>query len=315
MAIRFEDEYVNSTPADANYPEGSAKNTSTPTATDGSPLEKAWVNDIQGLLQKLIDVAGITPSGVADTVPASDYFKSLSNMVAVGSYAIDTGAVDAYVISVDWDTVDTGTTSILLAGSVYSFLPANTNTIGAPTLNVNGLGVKTIKRPDGSSLKPGDIIVNKIAIVKFDGTDFILLTALIIPHTHDSTSEGGPILGQLLATDVTLSGSAGSPPDANTLVKENIVKGWINMTGTGVIVINDSYNVSGIVDLGVGNYTIAWDTDFANINYVVAGIVDNAHNISIDDPLTVGALSIFTRDLVGTLVDKALITIIAIGDQ
>jgi hypothetical protein len=173
MAIRFEDEYVNSNPADANYPEGSAKNTSTPTSTDGSPLEKAWVNDLLGILQKLIDVAGITPSGTPDTVLASEYFKSLSNMVAVGNYAADTGAADAYVISVNWDTVNTSTVSELLAGSIYSFLPANANT-GASTINVNGLGVETIKRSDGEDLQPGDITTSKIAIIMFDGTNFIL---------------------------------------------------------------------------------------------------------------------------------------------
>ena len=33
------------------------------------------------------------------------------------------------------------------------------------------------------------------------------------------------------------------------------VKGWIDFNGTGTIAINDSYNVSGIVDNGTGDYT------------------------------------------------------------
>ncbi len=80
MAIRPEDEFLESAPADADYPEGSMKDTSTPTGTDGSPLVALWVNDFYGILQKLIQYRNITVSGVADTVQASDYFDALSQM-------------------------------------------------------------------------------------------------------------------------------------------------------------------------------------------------------------------------------------------
>lgn len=46
-------------------------------------------------------------------------------------------------------------------------------------------------------------------------------------------------------------------------------KAWLNMTGTGVIAINASYNVSGITDLNTGYYTITFDVDFSSVNYVV----------------------------------------------
>lgn len=173
MAIRPEDELANFNAADANYPEGSFKNSSTPTATDGSELIKEWANDIYGFLQKLIDLAGITPSGAADTVPLSDYFKSLSNMIGVGSFAIDTGAVNAYVISVVLDTVNSSTVSTLLAGTKYFFKAVNTNT-GASTININGLGVINFKRPDGSDLRANDILVNEFVCGEYDGTNLIL---------------------------------------------------------------------------------------------------------------------------------------------
>jgi hypothetical protein len=67
----------NTNAPDANYPLGSAKNVSTPAATDGTPIETNVYNDIQGLLQRLLVEAGITPSGVSDTVVASDYYDSL----------------------------------------------------------------------------------------------------------------------------------------------------------------------------------------------------------------------------------------------
>lgn len=316
MAIRLEDVLVEFIAASADYPGGSFKDTSLPSSFDGSELAKVWTNDIHGFFQKLILNAGITPSGAPDTVLVSDYFKSLSNMIAVGNYAVDTGAVNAYVIAVDWDTVDTGTVSTLLAGSVYSFLTTNANTIGAPTLNVNGLGVVTIKRPDGSNLNPDDIAANKIAIVMFDGTDFILLTARIIQHNHKTGTEGGS-LGQLPLTDVTLSGAAASPPDPNTLVKDNIPKAWINFDGTGAPSIRDSYNVSSIIDNGVGNYTVNWDTDFDTVNYAVvytgSGSVTPASGVS---NYAVGSIDLRYQDsTVGTNTDSLFNNVIAFGDQ
>jgi hypothetical protein len=48
---------------------------------DGTPFEKKWANDIIGFLQKLLNVAGVTPSGDPDTVLASDYYDSLLEII------------------------------------------------------------------------------------------------------------------------------------------------------------------------------------------------------------------------------------------
>lgn len=49
---------------------------------------------------------------------------------------------------------------------------AATNT-GAATVNVNGLGVKSIKRYDGSALEAGDLTSGQLAELAYDGTNFI----------------------------------------------------------------------------------------------------------------------------------------------
>jgi len=73
---------------------------------------------------------------------------------------------------------------------------------------------------------------------------------------------------------VTTPGGGGSSVDAQALAKA-----WINFDGTGTITIRDSFNVSSIVDNGVGDYDINFDTDFANTDYVVAGIT-NANRLT-----------------------------------
>jgi hypothetical protein len=70
----------------ANYPQGKFKNETTPGVTkDGTPYERAWVNDMLGFHQRLLLEAGVTPSGVADTVQASDYWDALQAIY--GTYA------------------------------------------------------------------------------------------------------------------------------------------------------------------------------------------------------------------------------------
>lgn len=58
---------------------------------------------------------------------------------------------------------------------VYRIKFANANTAVAPTLNLNSLGAKTIKKMGGASLGPGNIIADHFALLSYDGTDMILL--------------------------------------------------------------------------------------------------------------------------------------------
>lgn len=61
------------------------------------------------------------------------------------------------------------------AGMVVAFRAGNTNTAAAPTLNVNSLGAKTLKRANGTAIRAGDIVQNGIYHAVYDGTDFLVL--------------------------------------------------------------------------------------------------------------------------------------------
>lgn len=63
---------------DANYPVGSAVNSTAPGALNGYPWEKDQINDLFGYFQGLLSRAGITASGNPDTVLVSDYLDALS---------------------------------------------------------------------------------------------------------------------------------------------------------------------------------------------------------------------------------------------
>ena len=97
-------------------------------------------------------------------------------------------------------------------------------------------------------------------------------------------------------------------------VKQQAIQGWIQFNGTGTIAINDSYNVTSITDNGTGNYTITWETDFANDDYAVAGMANDYQRVSIQS-MAVGSVNIATTDSVEQLTDSSIITLMAIGDQ
>ena len=86
------------------------------------------------------------------------------------SYAVDTGIADAYAIALN------STLTSYVEGQSFSFKAVNANT-GASTINIDGLGVKTIKRRDGTDLQSGDIPSGSINIIQNDGTNFQLLVS------------------------------------------------------------------------------------------------------------------------------------------
>jgi len=79
------------------------------------------------------------------------------------NYAEDTGAADAYVVSLTY--APTSYTD----GMEVIFKASAVNT-GASTINVNALGIKAIRRGDGGVLSAGDIPESKIVVLRFNST-------------------------------------------------------------------------------------------------------------------------------------------------
>lgn len=94
----------------------------------------------------------------------------------------------------------------------------------------------------------------------------------------------------------------------------DVVKGWVNFTGTGTVTINDQHNVSSITDNGTGDYTINWSTAFSSAYYAISGnaAIGNFVNIS---SITSSSSRILVYDYNGLQVDSATITLIATGDR
>lgn len=96
MAINPNTQYPGQVEApDSDYPYGGAKNETVVDALDGTPFEKAMLNDIFGFQQAALSQAGITPSGNAETARASQYLAAMYQFMAEAkNFAINgTGVV------------------------------------------------------------------------------------------------------------------------------------------------------------------------------------------------------------------------------
>lgn len=82
MAIKIAVEYVNAEPISSNYPGGSFKNETAPGALDGTPLEKAWADDLYGFGEAILAEAGVVHSGAPDNAVASDRLDALKKIMA-----------------------------------------------------------------------------------------------------------------------------------------------------------------------------------------------------------------------------------------
>lgn len=92
MALVPSAQYPSQIDTDPAYPQGKARNAGSFQDGTGTPLEKAWVNDLWGFLQALLASAGITPSGSPDQVGASQYLQAVQAIATAAQTAAQTYA-------------------------------------------------------------------------------------------------------------------------------------------------------------------------------------------------------------------------------
>lgn len=165
------------------------------------------------------------------------------------TYTADTGSADVYVMTL--------IPAILAykAGQVFSFKAANANLTTTPTLNVNGLGAKTIVKNSGIvALVAGDIAVGQIVVVEYDGTNFQMSSQTgNIPAVakFGGTGADGALTITSGVTQVDVGGA------------QFFVKNYtsISITGTGALqFINPHANGTIVTIRSQGNITLTSST-------------------------------------------------------
>ena len=106
--------------------------------------------------------------------------------------ATETGTAAAHVL--------TPTTALVgyTTGLMLLYRPSNAGT-GALTVNVSGLGAKSVKTIAGADPTSGDILVNQPILLMYDGTNFVLLAG----SEYLSKTGNQTITGTLAVTGAT----------------------------------------------------------------------------------------------------------------
>jgi len=198
--------------------------------------------------------------------------------------ALDAGANDTYVIALSFPLAS------YMVGQELAF-KANTANTGAATLNVNGLGAKTIKKVAGgitTDLATNDIRAGQYVKVMYDGTNFQMLSASgnasatsgdipvkatgaeIITGTDDDKFATAKAIKDALITSgvkryVALLTQTGTDAPVATVL-ENTLGGTVTWSRTGA----GTYAVIG-GSLFTANKTVAFVTNYTAGNIVSAG--------------------------------------------
>lgn len=179
-------------------------------------------------------------------------------------YAAATGAANIYAVSLN-PVPTTYTEGMALAVKI------NVDNTGASTVNVNGLGAKAIKKPNGNDVSAGNLKAGSIYTLRYNGANFIL--------------QGSDAAGNATAADL-LAGKTAST-DAGDIVGTMPNRGAVVITpGTANQAIANGYHN--------GSGYVAGDADL-----VAANIIKNKNIFGVPGatyPKNPGTFKIATHD-------------------
>jgi len=189
-----------------------------PDKSTGDELTAEEWNNIPDEVENAITSTGIVLSG-ADRYQLT---KTVCNYVASGDYYDDVGTTNNYVLS---KIGNRRAPTDYLDGLRVRFKAANTNT-GASTVNVDSLGVKTIKKEDGTTdVIAGDIPTGEHIelIYDIDNDVFVLYSHKYessLFRTGDTKYSDNPVTenGWIKATD---DGTIGDPTSGASIRANN----------------------------------------------------------------------------------------------
>ncbi len=157
-------------------------------ATDQTLTAVEW-NELPTEIQNVIEAWGQTlTSGDLDQLG-----KGIAAYAAASQFYTGSGTANAH-IATPLGTVQSP--SDYFTGMIVRFRPSIANTAAA-TVNVNSLGIKSIKKENGTDLSPGDLDTIRDAWIRYDGTNFLL--------SNWAANSGNP--GEFVGHFVRTSGS------------------------------------------------------------------------------------------------------------
>lgn len=141
--------------------------------------------------------------------------------------------------------------SAYVPGQTFQFLVANANSGDAPTVNINGIGAKTLRLMSGAVLEAGGLQPNMLVQVAYNGTDFCVLN--VRSDVVSFHRIGSPVS----AVDITLPAG----PAGFRLIAENLV------VSTSATSIGLQFGAPTIIAGSEYSYGVLWGSGVSTINY------------------------------------------------
>ncbi|AOT70680.1 Kelch repeat-containing protein [Geosporobacter ferrireducens] len=152
-----------------------------------NPANTAWDNLYP--VTKASNV--ITQSGQSIEAHLADYVRQ-------PGYGVTSGSANTYTLTLN-PALTAYTAGVCVAVKIHA---ANT---GASTININGVGAKSIRDSKGNVLTSGKLVLNSVYTLRYDGTNFILqgegasgnATASDLLSGKTATTDAGEIVGTM----------------------------------------------------------------------------------------------------------------------
>jgi len=211
------------------------------------------------------------------------------------TYIAESGAQDVYVMTLV-PAITAYTDGMKLSCQMGAY--ANSST--TPTLNVNGLGAKTIKRLDGSALLVGDLPSGWRARFEYDGTDMLLLNPALYEtwlrdnnrYALDTGSANAYAIAPSPAVDAYRTGLSVvfKVVNANTLATPTLIVNGLAEGAKTIAKLDSSGTLVGLgIDLPAGHWAeCVYDGTYfvlknpaTNVRPVAIKVVEIVHNIAV----------------------------------
>ncbi len=218
-------------------------------------------------------------------------------------YSADTGATNSYVVTLVPAVVAYTT------GMTVNFKSATTSQSGTSTINVNGLGTKSILKNAASTIAAGNIVAGQVVTAMYDGTNFQMQsqTAVVVP----------PVATQAVVEAATSTNTYVAP--GRMQFHPGCVKVWALIDASGTLI--SGYNIETITKSGTGKMNIDFVTDMSSANYatiVTTQAADSTVNVayvSNTSPPQTTDVTVCNVNAAGTLTDPVFWNVMCLGDQ
>jgi hypothetical protein len=272
-----------------------------PTATAGTVFFLAEADDSQ-----LTSTEPTTLSAVSK--PVAVITESNAKMLlihyrgeVIASSVTNTAPNDAQYVTLATST-GLGAERVLTAGSGITLTDAGAN--GAATISIANDSINS-EHYAATSIDNEHLADDAVGIAELSATGTASSSTFLRGDNAWAAPASGPSQAAQSAIEAETNEDTYLPPD---LIKHSpgVAKAWCQIASAGTLVSGD-YGVASITDVGTGQRTIVFDTDFSSTNFVALGkpngLLNDADEFNIDSTAVGSASAV--HYVSGSLTDRA----------